>query len=162
MYQIKTIITFIIALLLLFFISLATAWDGKVVGVSDGDTITVMHNGRGERIRIYGIDAPEKGQDFGTKARQFTSDQVFGEVVSVEPIDTDRYGRAVSMIVYGRGQNLSGELIKAGFAWVYRKYCTLPVCLEWQRFEKEARTDGFGLWSHPNPKPPWDYRKKNR
>lgn len=76
MYQIKIIFCLIISLTLLTFIALAKAWDGEVVGVSDGDTITVMHDGRGERIRIYGIDAPESGQDFGNCAKQFTSSEI--------------------------------------------------------------------------------------
>lgn len=148
--------------LLLSGISQVSAWDGKVVGVSDGDTITVMHDGRGERLRIYGVDSPESGQDFGKRAKHFTSNQVFGGIVTVEPIEKDRYGRTVSMVVYGNGQNLSGELIKAGFAWVYRKYCTLPVCLEWSDLEREARADEIGLWSQTNPVPPWEYRKGER
>jgi len=159
MYQIK-IICLIIFLTLLTFIAPAKAWDGKVVGVSDGDTITVMHNGRGERIRVYGIDAPENSQDFGKRAKQFASNQVFGEIVTIEPIDVDRYGRTVSIVVYGRGQNLSEELIKAGYAWVYRKYCTLRFCGEWQGLEHDARIEGVGLWSQSQPIPPWIFRKK--
>jgi endonuclease YncB( thermonuclease family) len=72
---------------------LSFAWQGKIVGVSDGDTITVMHSGKGEKIRLYGIDCPERRQAFGTKAKQFTSTMAYGKVVEVEPMDTDLYGR---------------------------------------------------------------------
>ena len=64
-----------------------------VVGVTDGDTITVLHEGKGEKIRLYGIDTPEKDQAFGKKAKQFTSQMVYGKTVEVETKDTDRYGR---------------------------------------------------------------------
>ena len=71
------------------------AWSRQVVGVADGDTITVMHDGRGERIRLYGIDTSEKGQGFGQKAKSFTAGLVAGKVVTVVPADVDRYGRTV-------------------------------------------------------------------
>jgi len=76
----------------------AQSWPGKVVGVKDGDTIVALHDGRGETIRLYGIDAPEKGQDFGNRAKQMLSDLVFGKVVEIKPMDTDRYGRTVAMV----------------------------------------------------------------
>ncbi len=75
-------------ILLLILPSLTWAWQGKVVGISDGDTITVLHNNRGEKIRLYGIDTPEKRQDFGNKAKQFTSNMVFGKSVEVESVTT--------------------------------------------------------------------------
>ena len=71
----------------------AVAWFGKVVGVIDGDSITVLQDGRGEAIRLYGIDCPEKTQDFGNRAKQLTSSLVFGKAVEVEPVTRDRYGR---------------------------------------------------------------------
>jgi endonuclease YncB( thermonuclease family) len=79
-----------------------------------------LHNNRGEKVRLYGIDTPEKRQDFGNKAKQFTSDMVFGKYVEVEPVTKDRYGRTVGL-VYINGQCLNEELIRAGFAWVYIK-----------------------------------------
>ena len=136
------------------------AWQGKVVGVSDGDTITVLHDGKGEKIRVYGIDCPEKGQDFGQKAKQFTSDKVFGKVVEIEPVTMDRHGRTVALVFFGGGQNLSEELVDEGCAWVFRKYCSKPRCSLWLELEERARKNKVGLWSLPNPIPPWDYRKK--
>jgi endonuclease YncB( thermonuclease family) len=73
-------------------------WQGKVVGVADGDTITVMHEGRGEKIRIYGVACPESHQDFGQKAKKFTSNMTYGKSVEVEPIAQDRYGRTVALV----------------------------------------------------------------
>jgi micrococcal nuclease len=90
--------TFVLFLAVWFLISPATAsaWSGKVVGVTDGDTITVLHDRQPEKIRLWGVDCPEKGQDFGTKAKQATSIMVFAKVVEVEPMTIDRYGRTES------------------------------------------------------------------
>ena len=132
-------------------------WSGVVVGVSDGDTITVLHGGRGEKIRLYGIDTPEKRQAFGKKAKQFTSSMVYSKTVEVQPKDTDRYGRTVALINVG-GQSLNEALIKDGLAWVYRKYCKETFCEDWLNFEIIARYGKIGLWSEPNPIPPWEFR----
>jgi endonuclease YncB( thermonuclease family) len=130
---------------------------GKVVGVSDGDTITVMHDGKGEKIRLYGVDSPEKGQDYGSRAKQFTSQVVFGKTVNVKPIDQDRYGRTVGIVTYGK-VNLNAELIRSGHAWLYRKYCTRPECRKWDSIEATAKSRKTGLWSMSNPVPPWEFR----
>jgi micrococcal nuclease len=135
-------------------------WSGVVVGVTDGDTITVLHEGRGEKIRLYGIDTPEKGQAFGKKAKQFTSQMVYGKTVEVQPKDTDRYGRTVALINVG-GQSLNEALIKDGLAWVYRKYCKETFCEDWLNFEIVARYGKIGLWSEPSPIPPWEFRHGN-
>lgn len=136
----------------------ATAWTGKVVGVADGDTIKVMHGGKAEKVRLYGIDTPERHQDFGTRAKQFTSDKVFGKVVRVETIDHDRYGRTVGVVYVGR-TCLNEELVKAGLAWFYSRYCKRGFCGEWKSHQNASRKAQKGLWSHPDPIPPWDFRK---
>jgi len=100
----------------------AESFSGKVVGISDGDTIRVIHNGAAERVRLWGIDCPEKRQPFGTRARQFTGDLAFGKDVTVEVRDVDRYGRTVGEIILPDGRNLNRELVKAGLAWWYRQY----------------------------------------
>ena len=155
----KHILSYLLILLLL--PQLSFAWQSKVVGISDGDTITVMHDGRGEKIRIYGVDCPEKHQDFGQKAKKFTSTMVYGKAVEVEPIDTDRYGRTVGMVSVN-GKSLNEELIRNGFAWVYTKYCNKPFCRAWNTYQDQARKNKVGLWSMPNPVPPWEFRRENR
>jgi micrococcal nuclease len=130
-------------------------WQGKVVGVSDGDTITVMHLGKGERIRLYGIDCPEKRQAFGKRAKQFTSDMVFGKNVEVRPVTTDRYGRTIAW-VYVNGTSLNEELLRAGLAWHYKRYSTERHLAELEDGARAART---GLWSDPHAVPPWDFRR---
>ncbi len=144
-------------LLLLPHLSFAASFTGKVVGVSDGDTIKVMRNGKAERVRLIGIDSPEKKQAFGNKAKQFTSDLVFGKVVKVEVSDVDRYGRSIGEVFLSDGRSLNRELVKAGFAWWYFKYSKDESLGE---LEKKARLAKRGLWRDPNPVPPWGWRKK--
>lgn len=138
------------------------AWTGKVVGVSDGDTIKVIHDGKQTKIRLYGVDTPEKAQAFGQKAKHLTASLVAGRMVQVEPMTLDRYGRTVG-IVYVNGMLLEAELVKAGMAWVYRRYCKKePMCSSLKRFESEARQNRIGLWSDPQAQPPWEWRRGKR
>jgi micrococcal nuclease len=134
---------------------------GKVVGVADGDTITVLQDRTQFKIRLYGIDTPERGQDFGNKAKQFISGMVFGKQVQVLQKDKDRYGRVVGMVFVGKAC-VNQEIVRAGFAWVYNRYCKDSVCSQWRDLENQARQSNIGLWSHPDPIPPWDYRKGDR
>ena len=97
------------------------AWSGKCVGVTDGDTIKVMHEGRAEKIRLYGVDCPESHQDFGAQAKKFTSDVVFGKFVEVQPVTTDQYGRTVAWVTVEE-KSLNKELVKAGMAWWFKMY----------------------------------------
>jgi len=133
-----------------------------VVGISDGDTITVLHDGRGEKIRLYGIDCPEKKQDFGQRAKEFASQNVFGKVVEVETVDTDRYGRTVGLVYLDNKYSLNEALIASGYAWVYKRYCVRSACKEWLEIELEARKMKRGLWSIPNPTPPWEFRHNKK
>ena len=141
---------------------LAWAWSGMVVGVSDDDTIKVMgaHN-KQVKIRLYGVDTPEKGQAFGKKAKQFTSKMVFGKIVEVEPVDLDRYGRTVG-IVKIEGVILNEELVREGFASVYPQYCHRPICNTWYLLEMKAHDAKKGLWADPGCIPPWEFRREKR
>jgi len=131
---------------------------GKVVGISDGDTIVVLQNNQQYKIRLYGVDTPESHQDFGTRAKQFTSEMVFNKEVRVVPEATDKYGRTVGT-VYIANVCINEELIKNGFAWVYRQYCSKPECQNWLQLEDEAKNGKKGLWNDKNPLPPWEFRK---
>jgi len=135
-----------------------TTWIGKVVGVSDGDTITVLHDGIAEKIRLYGIDCPEKRQAFGKRAKKFTSSMVFGRIVEARPITTDRYGRTIAWI-YVDGACLNEELLKAGLAWHYKRYSSEKHLAE---LETQARQKKAGLWNDPYSIPPWDFRHSKR
>jgi micrococcal nuclease len=129
---------------------------GRVIGVSDGDTMTILHDDYSrEKIRLYGIDCPEKKQAFGQRAKQFTSTMVYGQQVTIRRINSDRYGRTVAWVFLGHA-NVNTALVRAGLAWHYRKYSDDP---ELHRLEQEARIKKRGLWVDPYPVPPWDYRK---
>ncbi len=134
----------------------ADSFVGKVVGVSDGDTINVMHDGQPEKIRLWGIDCPEKTQAFGQKAKQKTSELAFGKNVTVNKKDTDRYGRTVGEVILPDGSSLNKELARTGFAWWYRRYD--PHDHAFARLEASAKAEKLGLWADPNPIPPWEYR----
>jgi endonuclease YncB( thermonuclease family) len=135
-------------------------FSGKVVGITDGDTISVMHNGRAEKIRLYGVDCPEKGQPYGTKAKQFISQLVFGKEVTVKDygLDNTRSRRTLGDIVLPDGRVVNEELLRAGFAWWYRKY--VPNRLDLAALEEEARTAKRGLWADKDPMPPWEWRRR--
>lgn len=125
---------------------------GKVVSITDGDTISVMHDGR--PIRLDGIDCPERGQDFSQRAKQFTADLAFGQTVDVEVRDVDRYEGLVARVSV-QGKDVSLALVRAGMAWHYKQYSSDPVLAE---AEREARTERVGLWSRDGGIPPWDFR----
>ena len=141
--------------------SICLAWSGKVVGVIDGDSITVLHDGRQEQIRLWGIDCPEKHQDFGSKAKSTTSILVVAKVVEVDPVTADRYGRTVAFVRVA-DTLVNEELIRQGLAWVFTRYCDRPICQEWKALEEEARKARRGLWSMPKPVAPWEFRRLNR
>jgi len=134
----------------------AAEFSGAVVKVLDGDTIDVLHNGQAERIRLAGIDCPEKGQAFWKKARHFTSSLVAGKQVTVKAMRRDGRGRTVANVVLPDGRNISQELVKAGMAWWYRKYAGNDQTLA--QLEGEAQEHKRGLWADANPVPPWEVR----
>lgn len=142
--------------------SLCFGFNAKVVNISDGDTVTVVTDANKQvKIRLYGIDTPEKGQAFGQKAKEFTSKSVSGKNVTIEEINKDRYGRTVG-IISANGSILNEELIKNGLAWHYGRYCNRPECNRWKQYELQAQKSKIGLWAESSPTPPWDFRKNKR
>lgn len=134
-------------------------FTGRVVGVSDGDTIEVMRAGRAVRVRLQGVDCPESRQAYGTRAKQFTSELVFGKTVAVQVHGTDQYGRILGEVILPDGRSLNRELVRNGYAWWYRRYSDDPVL---QQLEEEARRERRGLWREKNPTPPWEFRRERR
>lgn len=137
--------------------AISLAWQGKVVNVSDGDTVTVLHDGKQEKVRLYGIDCPEKGQAFGQVAKDFTSSMVAGKVVEVTDKDKDGYGRTVGVVTV-EGVNVNISAVESGCAWVYTQYCKEQFCKDWKKAEEAARISGDRMWGDPNIIPPWDWR----
>lgn len=133
---------------------------GKVVGLFDGDTIEVLHNQRPERIRLNGIDCPEKSQAYGNNAKHATSEMVVGKEVLLQTHGRDRSGRTFADVRLPEGTHVNHTLVKNGWCWWYRKYAQGDTVLE--RLEKDAREAKKGLWVEPAPIPPWVYRKARR
>ena len=147
---------------LLFTISMVSAADfsGSVVGVLDGDTIEVLHNQHPERIRLSGIDCPEKSQAYGQKAKQAISALVFGKEVTLQTFGKDKYGRTIADVLLSDGTNVNHSLVKYGWCWWYQKYAPRNTTLE--SLEGEAREAKRGLWADPYPVPPWEWRKRSK
>jgi endonuclease YncB( thermonuclease family) len=138
----------------------AHAWMAKVVSVTDGDTIKVYNAEQGQvKIRLYGIDTPEKAQPYGKAAGKYLSSLIAGATVDIESVTTDRYGRTVG-IVSDSERNINQQMVRAGYAWVYQRYCDKPFCDYWLALESEAKTDKLGLWQESNPVPPWEWRRR--
>lgn len=138
--------------------------QGKVVGVSDGDTVTVLSSNETFKIRLAGIDAPEKKQAFGTRAKQKLSELVFGKMVTVKFKSKDRYGRVVGRIVADE-KDINLLMVQSGMAWVYRQYeraLSSENRTLYEGAETEAKQKKLGLWQDSAPTPPWDFRRKKR
>jgi endonuclease YncB( thermonuclease family) len=134
--------------------------SGKVVSIADGDTFTILTEGNKQvKIRFYGIDCPESGQDFGTKAKQFTSSLAFSKTVSVQIEDIDRYGRTIGIVTLPDSTILNEQLLKAGLAWHYKRY---DKSEKYAALETEAKVRKVGIWSMINQIAPWEYRKAAR
>jgi len=144
----------LIALIIIFSQSQLT-FEGNVTTVLDGDTIEVLHGGKAVRIRLAGIDCPEKAQAFGQAAKKFTSENLIGKTVKVVGKETDRYGRLVAE-VWMAGEWLNKSIVAPGLAWHYKKYSDSEDIAE---AEKNAQRSSKGLWADANPVAPWDWRK---
>ena len=139
-------------------LAIAASINGKVVGVSDGDTITVLSaQKQSVKVRLHGIDAPESKQAFGSRAKQELSALVFAKNVRVEIEDKDRYGRMVGRVFVGNIA-VNVEMVRRGFAWWYRSYAKKDVALA--AVEAEAKNARRGLWADKTPVPPWEFRKQ--
>jgi micrococcal nuclease len=132
------------------------SFTGKVVGIKDGDTILVLYGKENIKIRLHQIDCPELGQDFGRKAKDFTSDLCFGKDVKVIVKGKDYFGRTLADIILPDQRILNQELVKKGMAWHFKKYSKDKVL---ENLEEKARKTKTGLWSSSKPLPPWEFRK---
>lgn len=134
---------------------------GKVVGVSDGDTVTVIDsNTKQHKIRLNGIDAPESSQDFGQASKRNLSALVFGKDVTVRWSKRDRYGRIIGTVLRN-DEDVNLAQLRAGFAWYFRQYerdVPSQMRATYAAAEAEARQAHRGLWAQPNPTPPWEFR----
>ena len=140
----------------------ATEFAGTIVGVADGDTVTLLDASKTQhRIRLDGIDAPERTQPHGQRARQSLAQLAHGRAAHADCPKVDRYGRAVCRVMVD-GVDVGLEQVRRGFAWHYVKYAheQRPADrVDYARAESTARSAHSGLWSFSDPTPPWDYRR---
>jgi endonuclease YncB( thermonuclease family) len=136
------------------------SFSGLVIGVRDGDGLMVKHAGLEWEIRLYGIDAPEKGQPYYLKAGRFLSGLARNKIVTVIPRERDQYQRIVAEVRLADGRSLNEEVVAAGLAWWFRRYA--PENKRLADLESLARAAKRGLWSEPEPVPPWEWRRKLR
>lgn len=141
----------------------ATPWVGTVVGVADGDTLTLLAADRvSHRIRLDGIDAPERSQPFGQRARQSLAALAHGRTALADCGKQDRYGRAVCRVTVD-GIDVGLEQVRRGLAWHYTRYAheqPAQVRGDYAQAERQARDERIGLWTIPQPVAPWDYRRE--
>lgn len=138
--------------------SYAQEYSGRVVGIADGDTFTLLTSSKKQvKVRLAEIDTPERSQPYGARSRQRLSDFIFGREVVVEKQDIDRYGRLVGH-VYVDGTHINRKMVQEGMAWVYRQYLEDKSLL---KDEEEAKENKRGLWSLPSTEqvPPWEWRR---
>ena len=146
-------------LLLLAGTTRAAEFSGRVIGVTDGDTITVLRDGHATTVRLVGIDAPEKRQAYGQRAKELAAALAFGRTVTVHASGHDRYMRILGEVILPDGRSLNQELVRAGLAWWFRKY---SHDLTLAHLEEEARAGRRGLWADPAPEAPWTYRSHHQ
>lgn len=143
----------------------AETLTGRVVGIADGDTLTLLDASKTQhKIRLAGIDSPEKGQAFGQVCKKSLSDLAYDRVAAVESSKLDRYGRVIGKVLVG-GQDVNLEQVRRGCGWHYKKYQneqSLEDRLSYNRAEEEARNNRVGLWADSAPVAPWDWRAERR
>ena len=141
-------------------IAAKAVFSGKVIKIVDGDTYDILlANNTTKRIRMEGIDTPERGMAFYTVAKNYLGSLCFGKTVSVMQTDTDRYGRTIAKSYLINGTELGLLMVEAGYAWHFKKYSTDE---ELSTAELSAREKQLGLWVDKNPVAPWDWRKGSK
>lgn len=146
-----------ILFLLIFICSFSEVITGRVLYVSDGDTLTMDVEGQKEKIRFYGIDAPETSQSGGLESKEFVLKRVRNKDIEVEVTDVDRYNRKIGKIYYDNGVYLNEKIIRNGHAWWYQQYARRDMDLK--DAEEYARSNKLGLWAKASPVAPWEWRR---
>ena len=146
-------------ILLLFICFISQAQPYKVIGIIDGDTYDILVENKPVRVRMYAIDAPERGMPYNKVAKKYLSDLIFGKMVTIKQTDKDKNGRIVAKTYLPDGREASTEMLKAGYAWHFKKYDNNPTLAQ---IEINARKNKIGLWAENEPIAPWEVRKMHR
>ena len=153
-YFINYFILFVFFLISSFSVAQTSA---KVIGIKDGDTILILLENKTQKtLRLAEVDCPESGQPFGKNAKDFTSSQVFGKIISFVETDQDRYGRTIAKVYYDNGKYLSKEIIKNGLGWFYFKYSNNK---ELEKLHYDAKEKKLGLWQDIKAISPYEWRQ---
>lgn len=151
----------LLVILLSSFVSPSVAKEpfvGTVKKNIDGDSLVISSGKRRIEVRLYGVDCPEYKQPFSNEAKALARKIVYGKKVLVRPEYYDSYKRLVAIVEY-RDQTLNSELVRAGLAWVYPKFCRKKICKSWEQMEKSAQKEKKGIWSTPHSIPPWKWKR---
>src|SRR5688572_8072265 len=147
----------LLLILICFFSCAIEKHTGTVVKVIDGDTFDMIFEEKKIRVRMFGIDSPERGQAYNVKAKEFTAALIAGKEINVTIRNKDRYGRFVCDVYLDDGTYVNAELVKAGYAWLFTRYSNDE---ELARLQEDARMGKTGLWQDDHPIPPWEFRKR--
>ena len=157
-------------LLLLFLVGVKTLHaeqiEAQILKVVDGDTVRVSIAGEKKpvRVRLYGIDAPEKNQPAGPESSEALARLLpVGSAVSLDVVNRDNYGRLVAIITrQGEHESANARQVSDGWAWYWSRYCKRPLCDDWKGSAEAAKAAGLGLWGGDHPVAPWDWRRQKR
>lgn len=139
---------------------LAQKFQVKVVKISDGDTFTAINRDNLQlKFRVWGIDAPEKKQAFGTKSKEYLSSLIFGKTITVDVQKQDGWGRYIAYVYTPDNRDVSLEMINAGMAWQFVEY---DQSEKYRAAESQARKSKKGLWSDPHRIAPWEFRNNKK
>ena len=162
--KIRSICAFVLVFAFIFlFHSHCRAWQGKVVGMLDADLFLISHESQTDKVKLYGIECPKKGQPYWQESRKLASHLVLQKIVEVTPLYRGHNGLENAMVrIDGVKDYLNLQLISYGLAWVKPDECSANICAEWRALENLAHSKSIGLWMDPNPIPPWLWEKEKR
>jgi endonuclease YncB( thermonuclease family) len=158
--MIRNVLT-VLVILLSTFVSPSLAKEpfvGTVKKNIDGDSLVIFSGKKRIEVRLYGVDCPEYNQPFSNEAKALARKRVYGKKVLVRPEYYDYYKRLVAIVEY-RDQTLNSELVRAGLAWVYPKFCRKQICKSWKKMENSAKMEKKGIWSTTQSIPPWKWKR---
>ena len=143
--------------------TIANATPATVVRVYDGDTLNLDVQGKTVRIRLYGIDAPESGQDGNVAATRFLRRLVLKHPVEVKILQTDRLNQAFAVVIReGKESSVNAAMVANGYAWGNPEQCRTEECPRWKKIESQARMLKLGIWSDYDVVPPWEFKKQQQ
>lgn len=144
-------------------ITSAFGFTAKVTGIDDGDGLEAISQGEKVRIRLYGIDAPEAGQQGSNAAARFLRSLVAENPVDVEVLDSDGFGRSIAIVrQLDKKSSINAAMVANGYAWVDPKSCKADACMKWKNFERQAKKFRLGIWSGYDLVPPWEFKLQQR